>query len=263
MPRFITLYSGSSGNASVVEDAGRFLLVDVGKSCSATLGAMVRVGLSPKGLAGILITHEHIDHVRGLAVLLKQVPTTVYASEETLAALAREGYLPPGAQVAPASTEGIWVEDFSVVDFPVSHDAAGCRGYRITTPSGRVATISTDLGVVTNRVFRHLENAHLVALEANYDNEMLRLGRYPAYLKKRIESETGHLSNDESAATVAELINKGCTKIALCHLSEENNDPMKLRTTLEAMLEEFGVQVPAGCEVQIARRHEPGDWMDF
>lgn len=263
MARFVTLYSGSSGNSCVVEDDGSFLLVDVGKSCSITLGALVKVGLTPKNLAGILITHEHIDHVRGLKVLLKQVPVPVYGSEETLAVLARESMVPPLADLVAISNDPVWIEGFSVQAFSLSHDAAGCSGYRITTSSEKIAAVATDLGMMTQQNFSCLEGAHLVALESNYDREMLRLGRYPAYLKRRIESDRGHLSNNDSAAAVAELLAKGCKKVALCHLSEENNELLRVRETLEQTLSECGVQPPAGCEVQIARRHEPGDWMHF
>ena len=116
------------------------------------------------------------------------------------------------------------VGDFGVTMFPTSHDVP-CVGYRIHTPDNKTMTIATDLGVLTPPVHQALSGCDLVALESNYDLHMLRSGRYPYYLRSRIESNRGHLSNDECSAKLLELIQEGCKKFALCHLSQENNTP--------------------------------------
>lgn len=259
--RFVTLYSGSSGNAALVEQGGRCLLVDIGNSCKATLAAIQEAGLSHHSVAGILITHEHIDHVRGLEVFLRRVPVPVFASGATLDWLWQRG-LCGGAELVAVEGRPAEIEGFTVKGFATSHDAAGCCGFRVRTPSGREMAIATDLGQITEPVFAHLQNASLVALEANYDREMLRLGRYPAYLKKRISSPVGHLSNEDSAAALAALIAGGCGKVSLCHLSEENNTPALALAALERALAACG-RSPADCDIQVAPRYSPGRWMEF
>ena len=123
--------------------------------------------------------------------------------------------------------------------------------------------LATDLGVLSEEVFCRFQNAGLVAIEANYDTEMLRLGPYPPHLKKRIRSPLGHLSNEDSAAAVAALVAGGCRRVSLCHLSEENNHPQRVWEALERAFEASGHPRPDSCDIQIAPRYEPGRWMDF
>lgn len=264
MARFVTLYSGSSGNASVIEEDGDFILIDIGKSCKATITALKERNLSPDRLKGVLITHEHTDHIGGLEVFSRHVPAPVYSHPHTLEMLRRKGHLSAGIDCRPLETDANHsVGGFNVASFSLSHDTDVCSGYRVTTPAQKTAAYATDLGVVSKTVFERLKDAELVALEANYDADMLRFGRYPAYLKKRIASEVGHLSNEESASVVAELMADGCNKFAFCHLSEENNRPQQVQLALEETLAAYNVEIPDECEVQIARRHTPGDWMHF
>lgn len=263
MARFTTLYSGSSGNAGVIEENGRFLLVDMGCSCRATVKELEAVGLSAEGLAGILVTHEHSDHIKGLKVFLKKYPVPLYAGIGTLDALWQMDAVPEATEMIAVNERTEDIEGFLVTGFNTSHDAAGSCGFRVVTPGGRIATFATDLGIVTEDVYRHMEDAHLVALEANYDRESLRTGPYPAYLKQRIAGKRGHLSNDASASIVAALISGGCNRIALCHLSQENNHPNLVEKAVESALRRNGVQPPQDCVVQISKRFCASDWMDF
>ncbi|NLW78531.1 MAG: MBL fold metallo-hydrolase [Ruminococcaceae bacterium] len=263
MSRFITLCSGSSGNSAVVEHDGRYLLVDIGLNGRPTLAALAGLGLRPQGLAGVLITHEHIDHIRGLRVLLKQLPVPLYATAPTLDALWEADAVPDGAHMVEVEGRSHVVEGFGVTAFPTSHDAAGSCGYRIETPGGGVMALATDLGKMTADVFCMMEGAGVVALEANYDPEMLRLGRYPPSLKKRVASVRGHLSNRDSAAAVAQLIGGGCQRIVLCHLSEENNYPHLALKAVEDALLECGLRLQEAGAVRVAPRYEPGEWIEF
>ena len=124
--------------------------------------------------------------------------------------------------------------------FETSHDSVACRGYRITTPSGKVVSIATDLGFVSDEVLANLLLSDVVALEANYDEQMLLLGPYPRMLKQRIASRRGHLSNDESAQTLVRLMINGCKKFMLCHISQENNTPERARAAAAQALESLG-----------------------
>lgn len=253
MARFCALYSGSSGNSLYVASGGAALLVDAGVSCKALLTALHQRELDVSSLAGILVTHEHIDHVRGLAVLLKRLTLPVYGSRGTLAAI--EEKLPPSAQLhvleGPAEIGGMEVAPFST-----PHDAAEPMGFRIHTADGRTVGVATDLGHVTDQVDRALSGCDLVALEANYDPEMLRCGPYPYSLKRRIFSWDGHLSNSDCAAQALRLVQSGTTRLILGHLSKENNLPGLARETVQGTLEQEGCVNGVDFTLQVARRSE-------
>lgn len=261
MPRFTTLYSGSSGNAAVVEEEGSFLLIDVGASCRATVRALAEVGLSMENLKGVLVTHEHIDHIRGLNVFLRKYPVPLYAGLATLDALWHTGAVPDCAEMVAVDGRSEELCGFVVRGFRTSHDAVGSCGYRITTPSGAVVAFATDLGEVGREVLEELLGAQVVALEANYDREMLRNGPYPSYLKRRIASRRGHLSNDESASVVALLAAQGCNRFVFCHLSEENNHPNLVLQAMSQALCQQGIAPESSCLLQVACRHQPSPWI--
>lgn len=136
-------------------------------------------------------------------------------------------------------------------------------GYRIHTPDGKTMTLATDLGVLTPPVHEALSGCDLVALESNYDLHMLRSGPYPYYLRARIESARGHLSNDECSAKLLELVQEGCKKFALCHLSQENNTPMLALQTVFNTLGAAGVVPEKDCVVQAQRRNEVSPVLEF
>ena len=237
MAEFISLYSGSSGNSSVVRCGSRYLIVDMGKGVRTTSAALKALGLAVSDCDGILVTHEHSDHVKGLSTFLKKNPLPLEGREEDVGA-------------------------FGVQSFPTSHDVP-CVGYRIHTPDGKTMTIATDLGVLTPPVHEALAGCDLVALESNYDLHMLRSGPYPYYLRSRIESARGHLSNDECAAKLLELIQEGCKRFALCHLSQENNTPALALQTVFNTLGAAGVVPDKDCIVQAQRRNEVSPALEF
>lgn len=270
MARFATLYSGSSGNSAAIACAGaageEYLLVDVGKNCKQTLLALQQLGLDPAALRGILVTHEHSDHVTGLRVFLKKHPVPVYASAATLQALRDQGLVPPNAQLVAVGEDPFAVGAFEVRAFAASHDAAGCRGFRVRCADGGCMAIATDLGVVDAGVYGGLRACGLVALESNYERGMLQMGPYPYYLKQRIASPVGHLSNDACAAAVADLLADGCTRFALCHLSQQNNLPELARAGVQQCLAEDGRFTPlqlAGLTLQVSPRHTASPWIEF
>ena len=263
MSEFISLYSGSSGNSSVVRCGQRYLIVDMGKGVRTTGAALKAVELDPADCGGILVTHEHSDHVKGLSTFLKKHPLPVYGAEETLGFLEENHVVPPSCDMT-ALTPGREAEigGFGVKAFPTSHDVP-CVGYRIHTPDGKTMTIATDLGVLTPPVHEALSGCDLVALESNYDLHMLRSGPYPYYLRSRIESTRGHLSNDECAAKLLELVQEGCKKFALCHLSQENNTPMLALQTVFNTFGAAGVIPEKDCVVQTQRRNEVSPVLEF
>ena len=198
MAYFTTLYSGSSGNCALIRSEDKYLLIDMGKSCRTTLTALKSLGLAVSDCVGILVTHEHSDHVKGLAVLLRRDPTAVYALPAVCAALRK--LLPERTdclhEIAPG--EPFCLGDVRVTPFPTPHDAAGSCGYRLDG-SARFG-FCTDLGTVTDAVRAALCGVDCAVIEANHDPELLRTGPYPIYLKRRIASDHGHLSNESAGA---------------------------------------------------------------
>ncbi|MCI6639945.1 MAG: MBL fold metallo-hydrolase [Pygmaiobacter massiliensis] len=255
MASFTALYSGSSGNAALIQEKAGSLCVDMGKNCKTTLAALSQAGVEPGSLQGILVTHEHVDHVSGLRVFLKRYPVPVYASGKTLESLLYRQLVPPGAKLCVLEEQKTAIGPFAVTAFPTSHDAADCHGFRIQAESGGTLALATDLGCVTEPVYQNLRGADLVVLEANYDAAMLQQGPYPAYLKARIASSRGHLCNTDTAAALAKLLQEGCQRFALCHLSSENNTPERaLQTVTRAFLEKGALPGKDGLLVAL-RRH--------
>ena len=167
MALFTTLYSGSSGNCGLVREGNQYLLVDMGKSCRTTLTALRRLDLAISDCAGILVTHEHSDHVAGLDTFLKKYPIPVYSSADTLDALDSRGTLPPAVETTAMDGGNPFdIGPFKVSSFPTSHDVP-CCGYRIETPDGRRMALATDLGILTPVVQDSLLGCDLVALEAS------------------------------------------------------------------------------------------------
>ena len=262
MAEFISLYSGSSGNSSVVRCGQRYLIVDMGKGVRTTSAALKALGLAASDCDGILVTHEHSDHVKGFPPSSKRTRCRCTVQRQ------RWIFWTATASYRPAVSCTSWkagkedVGAFGVQSFPTSHDVP-CVGYRIHTPDGKTMTIATDLGVLTPPVHEALSGCDLVALESNYDLHMLRSGSYPYYLRARIESTRGHLSNDECSAKLLELIQEGCKKFALCHLSQENNTPALALQTVFNTLGAAGVVPEKDCIVQAQRRNEMSPVLEF
>ena len=262
MARFCTLYSGRSGNCTYVGGGRGGLLVDAGVSCKAILDGLAQVGAETSAIAGILITHEHVDHIRGLKVLLKKLKVPVYSAAATLDYLVRGGWLPPGAQLTELSSP-MEIGGMEVVPFETSHDGAAPQGYRLTTGDGRRIGVATDLGQVTDGVDRALSGCDLVLLESNYDPGMLACGPYPYYLKKRISSQLGHLSNDDCAAQLVRLVESGTTRLVLAHLSQENNLPQLAFETARSELLAAGCRQGEDYLLQVASRKTPDPMIVF
>ena len=213
---FGTLYSGSSGNSTYIGDRTGGILVDVGKNAKQTTLALREMGLSPEQIHAIFVTHEHTDHICGLRVFANRYHIPVYASLGTLEALDEKGHLKgdfPVFQMIDTADIG----DFHVQCFHTSHDCAEGMGYSITLPGGKRVSVATDLGIMTEEVKRVLLGSQAVLLESNHDLGMLFNGPYPYVLKQRINSEFGHLNNDDAADTALELVRSGTKQLILGH----------------------------------------------
>ncbi len=235
MAKFFPVFSGSRGNAVYIESNGAALLIDCGCSLRAIQKTLEAAGFSLDAVQGVLITHEHSDHVSALRTLAKHRPVPFYTSEQTADTLLSAGLLSGADRLRPF-TETAEIGAFSVRRFPTSHDCAGSSGYRITLPDGRQIAVCTDLGVVTDAVRNGITGCELVMLESNHDVHMLQTGGYPYPLKQRILSEQGHLSNTACAAELPALVKAGAKRLVLAHLSQENNRPQIAAAAAKAAL---------------------------
>lgn len=264
MARICPLFSGSSGNSSFVATSGGGLLIDAGVSCKRLFEALGGLHIDPCGIRGILVTHEHTDHISGLRVFLKKTGAALYASEAVLDYLCDNGHVPPGTETEAVQPGNPFeIDGVEVRGFEISHDSVGPLGYRLCLPDGRTAAYATDMGVATESVAEALTGADLVILEANYDPLMLAGGPYPYILKKRIMSERGHLANLESAKLAARLVATGTTRLVLAHLSQENNRPDVAHLAVRQALERQGMALGVDYTLAVAPRCHPGDMIVY
>lgn len=264
MARFFPLFSGSSGNSVYFGSGTGGILIDVGMSARKTAQALERVGVDPMRLGGIFITHEHIDHVRGLRVFAKKYGLPVYASAGTLTALQEEQLVDAATPLHVLPPQGIETAGSVIVQpFHTSHDCREAFGYRIDLPDGRTAALATDLGYYSEEVEEALRGRDLVMLESNHDVRMLQNGSYPYPLKRRILSDIGHLSNECCANALPALVKSGSTRFVLAHLSKENNIPELAYQTSLAELQVHGMRQGFDFELSVAPRENSGGMMIF
>ena len=253
---FYTLASSSAGNAALVCHENTHILIDAGISCRRITQSLAALSLTLDDLDGILITHEHIDHVRALGTLQKKHAVPLYASFGTAAAL---DYPAPYLH-AFAADETFAIKDLQIRSFRTSHDAKESVGYRIESSDGSLAVL-TDTGFITDDAHDAALGADMLLLESNHDVIMLKNGSYPYYLKQRILGECGHLSNEAAAEFAVECVRAGTSDILLAHLSDENNSPQLAEYTVGRALQSSGLSVRLAAaprdtisEVHVCRR---------
>jgi len=251
--RVASLGSGSSGNAMVVQSASTTILLDCGFTLKEITARLLKLGLTPADIDTVLITHEHGDHVRGIGPLSRKHNTRIYLTHGTYRRL-RDNRLHDYV-LFPAHTT-FTIGDIVVDPFPTPHDAAescqfvfGCGGVSFAA--------ATDLGVCTPHVMQKLQNVDGLLLECNYDVDMLRTGPYPPSLQARIRSNFGHLGNDQAGGMLAELDHPRLQQVLLGHLSEKNNTPDAVRTTIAGALHD-GTK-----RLVVLEQHACSEWIHF
>lgn len=258
MTKFYPLASSSKGNCSYIGTQKQGIFIDVGIGPRVLQSALSLGGFDPMAIKAVFVTHEHSDHVKGLRKFTERYDVPVYGSRETLAELIQRDCVAPHTKLYEINRRSVEIAGMQVRAFTTSHDSVHSLGYRIDTPGGKTMAFCTDLGVVTPEVAEHLEGCDLVMIESNYDKQMLRYGAYPQYLKRRIASDTGHLSNDGCSEEVARLVNRGSTQFVLGHLSEENNRPeIALQQTVKT-LEQNGMKFGQDYTVWVAPKTTTG-----
>ena len=224
------LASGSRGNATLVESSSARILVDAGISCRETFKRLKSIGRDPREISAVLITHEHSDHISGLATLAKKLKVPIFMTGATHLAWARtvkdsSGEPPQVAKLEVFSPgRSFQVADITVTPFTIPHDAADPVGFTFRAEGAKVAVV-IDLGYMPASVCDHLRKCDVLIVESNHDLEMLRGGSYPWSVKQRVMSRVGHLSNESLAQFFAQDYDGGASYIVLAHLSEQNNHP--------------------------------------
>jgi phosphoribosyl 1,2-cyclic phosphodiesterase len=222
MPVFIaSLNSGSNGNCYYVGNEREAVLVDAGISCRETEKRMARLGLSIQKVKAVFISHEHSDHIRGLAVLAKKYRLPVYITDGTVHHC---GDVPKELCFTLKSYLPVQIGSLQITAFPKHHDAVEPHSFMISNAETRIG-VFTDIGATCEHLIRHFSQCHAAFLEANYDEEMLEQGRYPYHLKRRIRGGKGHLSNRQALELFINHKPEYMSHVLLAHLSKDNNNP--------------------------------------
>ena len=239
--RIVTFASGSTGNCCLVSDGGVNVLIDAGISARRIVQGLGVLGLAPQDVCGVLITHEHSDHISGLPVLVKRTGMRIFAPSELGEVLKRvKPELSESIDYIPHDG-GLCVGDVRITAFPTPHDASASFGYRIE--GSEVFAFATDTGHISDELLQGLQGADTVVIEANHDKVMLKNGPYPPFLKQRVLSKHGHLSNDDCAKLACLLADSGTRQIILGHLSQQNNTPEAAETAVSEALSGRNVKI--------------------
>jgi phosphoribosyl 1,2-cyclic phosphodiesterase len=238
MFNFYSLYSGSSGNSLLVQTENTNLLIDAGVSCKKIETALSNLHIEPTSLDGILITHEHIDHVQGLGTMSKKYNLPIYVNLETLDAMPKQKDKISEKNIKTFKvSEQFMINDLTIKPFSIPHDAANPCGFGISKDTKKIS-IATDIGHITKDILKNLEGSLFVLLEANYDPNVLKCSKYPFSLKTRIAGPTGHLSNELAGKTLSHLLQSGLQGAMLGHLSKESNFPeLAYKTVIDELLQ--------------------------
>ncbi len=256
--KFGTIASGSSGNCLYAGNEDTHILIDAGISCKRICEGLKTFELEGKDIQGILITHEHTDHICGLGVLSRKFHIPIYGTDKTLHQISEMENLGKIDRelFQPIETgREFLIGSLSVASFSISHDAVDPVSY-LVQDGGQKLGMVTDLGYYDEAIVERLKDSHLLYVEANHDIHMLQAGPYPYYLKRRILSERGHLCNEMAAQLVTELVNDRLDQVILGHLSKENNYPDLALTTVK---NEVGDSV----KVEVAPRDHAGHLFDL
>lgn len=264
MLTFLAFGSGSCGNCYYLGNDEGAILIDAGIGIRRLKRHMKEYGLSFANVKGIIVTHDHADHVKAAGYVSQEYGLPVYATE-----LVHKGMSGNYHATKKIDADKVRIVEkecefelagFHITPFPIPHDSAENVGYNIRY-ADEAFTIMTDVGMVTDVVKEYIQKSNYLVLEANYDEEMLRNGKYPKMLQDRIMSGTGHLSNHQAAQALAECLHPDLKYVWLCHLSEENNHPELARKTVEMHLRSFGIIAGKDFQLEVLRRLIPtGPW---
>lgn len=255
---FCSLSSGSSGNCYYIGNEFHGILIDAGISATSIRRFLKEIDVSMQTIMGVFISHNHSDHIRGLEVLTRRNHIPVFTTGNIWRSI-----LTPHSRISRDCIREIPVQqpfdiaEFRLEAFPVCHDAPETVGFMITHEDKRIAVV-TDLGHICETSAGYIRQANLLVIESNYDEQMLLTGGYPWYLKKRIQSDHGHLGNHQASGFLSEMLSESLSHICLAHLSKNNNTPEKALETLASTFHAKGID-PNGRKITVLKRNQPTD----
>lgn len=256
---FCSLSSGSSGNCYYIGNEFHGILIDAGISATSIRKFLKNMNIPMESIMGILITHNHIDHIRGLEVLTRKNHIPAFTTRKIW-----DSILSPHKKISNDCIREIPMQEtfnlanFDIEAFPVHHDAPETIGFRISA-FGKKITIVTDLGHICQTSATYIKDSNLLVIESNYDEEMLENGRYPYFLKERIRSDYGHLGNHQTSEFLADIFNDSLNHICLAHLSKNNNTPEKALETIQRIFSEREISLKSHQQISILNRNIPNE----
>ncbi|TCO77932.1 MBL fold metallo-hydrolase [Marinisporobacter balticus] len=254
--RFCSLASGSSGNCQYIASEKTSLLLDAGLSGKRITGAMVDIGEEIKNVRGILVTHEHSDHIKGIGILSRRFNIPIYANNNTWREMKCKIGKVDEENIRYFQTgETFHIEDMKIKPYSISHDASEPVAFSFYGGDAKISIV-TDTGYVDDTVKKEITGSDLLMIESNHDVEILKMGSYPWYLKKRIMGEQGHLSNEMAGEIIAEMMAMDIpiTNVLLGHLSRENNFPELAFETIKSVLASRNIKVGVDINVDLTYR---------
>lgn len=252
--RFCSLSSGSSGNCQYIETDNTKILIDAGLSGKRIETLLSSIGVCPTTLDGIFVTHEHIDHSKGVGIFSRRYNLPIYANSNTWIGMSKIiGEVKENNTKVFISEKDININDLTIHPFKTSHDALEPVGYNIFYKKTKIS-IMTDTGWVNDNMKNKIKDSHLYFIESNHDVKMLREGSYPWPLKQRIMSTKGHLSNDDAGMILADVLRGNREIVLLAHLSQDNNRPEVAQETVRNSILSQGIDVDRDIRLEISFR---------
>lgn len=256
--KLCSLRSGSRGNCTIVFTESTKILVDCGISCKMAVSALCDIDISPKDINGIFITHEHSDHIKGAELFSKKFDVPIFANSATWSVM-RDGLTKVSEKnVRIIEETPVMVGDINICAFAISHDAINPVGYTFVS-QGEKVSVATDTGVISDCIFEALCGSDKVMIEANHDENLLAMSKYPETLKRRIKGDKGHLCNDKAGELALRLFKSGTKSFLLGHLSEENNHPDLAYVTVREAIASCGAREGADFVIKTGSRSETGE----
>lgn len=261
--KIITLSSGSSGNCIYLESDKTKLLIDCGLSGKLAVSLMESVGINPYELNAIFVTHEHIDHIKGVGILSRKYNLPIFANEATwLAMQSKIGKISANNINVFKSNTFFYYRDLDIQNVSTYHDAKD-PVFFIFYQRNQKISILTDTGIVSNYIVDCVRNSDVLILESNHDIDMLENGPYTYDLKMRIKSDKGHLSNDLASNIMEKIVEGNGEHLILGHLSKNNNTEILARDNMKNSLESKGLKVGKDIILKVAKEYIPGDFIDL
>ncbi len=258
MSKICPLYSGSSGNSTYLGTKDGSILVDAGASFKGICENLKIANACAEDILAIAVTHEHSDHIKGLKTFLNKTNACVIASQKTIQTLADSNAIPSKTKIIVIEDNPVQIGGIEISRFATSHDCEGSSGYSFLLPDDKKFSVCTDLGIVTDTVRNAIAGSDVVLMESNHDIEMLKNGPYPPFLKTRILSDHGHISNNVCAAELKNLFKNGTKRFILGHLSQHNNTPLLAKSCATAALMDLGAQIDKDYILTVAKPQANG-----